>query len=374
MSKRRSRGEGSLYHWEEKGLWVGKLTLPDGRRKTRYAKTQKEVNEWLLAERGKISQGNYVPDEKLTLEAFLNRYVEDYCKNSLRPTTLNSYVSLIRKHIVPEIGNIKLTSLRADHLNQLYAKKLQAGMSNRSVEYIHGVIRRALNKAVKWGLLAKNPTDMASPPSVKTTTISTWNSDQVKLFLETIKDHRWAGIFYLACGVGMRKGEILGLPLSALEVEKGYLRVIQTLQYVPSKGLLILEPKTDKSRRMLVLPKFVVKALREHLVKRERLSKSSSWKESGLVFTTDIGTPISPRNLIRLFKSKIQEAGLPDIRFHDLRHGVASLLLEKNVHPKIVSELLGHSSVNLTLNTYSHIINPLNRVAADTMDDVVGRK
>ncbi len=118
----------------------------------------------------------------------------------------------------------------------------------------------------------------------------------------------------------------------------------------------------------------MIEALKEHLVKREVLSQSPHWKECELVFTTDIDTPISPRNLIRLFKDKIKEAGLPDIRFHDLRHGVASLLLEKNVHPKIVFELLGHSSVNLTLNTYFYIINPLNRVAADTMDDVVGHK
>jgi integrase len=118
----------------------------------------------------------------------------------------------------------------------------------------------------------------------------------------------------------------------------------------------------------------VIEALKEHLVKREVLSQSPHWKECGLVFTTDIGTPISPRNLIRLFKDKIKEAGLPDIRFHDLRHRVSSLLLEKKIHPKIVSELLGHSSVNLIFNTYSHIINPLNRVAADTMDDVVGHK
>ena len=114
--------------------------------------------------------------------------------------------------------------------------------------------------------------------------------------------------------------------------------------------------------------------MKDQQLKREKLSQSPHWKESGLACTTDIGTPISPRNLIRLFKSKTKEAGLPDIRFHDLRHGVASLLLEQNVHPKIVSERLGHSSVNLTLNTYSHIINPLNRVTADTMDDVVGRK
>jgi len=171
----------------------------------------------------------------------------------------------------------------------------------------------------------------------------------------------------------MRKGEILGLPLSALDIEKGNLRVIQTLQLVPGQGLRLLEPKTDKSRRMIVLPGFVVEALRTHLARRNEMSKSQNWKESGLVFTTDVGTPIVPRNLLRHFKNNLSSAGLPNIRFHDLRHTTASLLLEKNVHPKIVSELLGHSTVTLTLNTYSHIINPLSRVAADTLDEIVGQ-
>jgi integrase len=154
----------------------------------------------------------------------------------------------------------------------------------------------------------------------------------------------------------------------------GNLKVTQSLQYVPSQGLLTLEPKTDKSRRMIVLPGFVVEALKVHLAKRDLLSKASNWKETGLVFTTDIGTPVSPRNLIRHFKIKLEKAGLPEIRFHDLRHTTASILLENNVHPKIVQELLGHSTVTLTLNTYSHIINPLSRVAADTLDGVVSSK
>jgi integrase len=171
----------------------------------------------------------------------------------------------------------------------------------------------------------------------------------------------------------MRKGEILGLPLSALDIENGYLKVIQALQFVPGGGLILTEPKTDRSKRMIVLPAFVLESLKNHLLKRSELSTLSAWKESGLVFTTNIGTPISPRNLIRHFKTKLGEAGLPDIRFHDLRHTCASLLLEKNVHPKIVSELLGHSTITLTLNTYSHIINPINKVAADKMDEIVGQ-
>ncbi|MBV5342534.1 phage integrase SAM-like domain-containing protein, partial [bacterium] len=169
---------------------MGKLTMPDGKRRTKYSKTQKEVKDWLLSERGKLSQGTYIRDEKMTVEAFLNQYLEDYGKNSLRATTLHSYTEIIEKHIIPEIGNLKLSQLRGDHLNHLYSKKLSSKLSNRTVEYIHGILRRALNKAVKWGLLSKNPTDMASPPSVKFKQPSVWSSEQVKVFLEHVKDDR----------------------------------------------------------------------------------------------------------------------------------------------------------------------------------------
>ena len=374
MAKRRSRGEGSMYFWEKKDLWVGKITTPDGKRKTKYAKNKKDLKDWLLKERSKLSEGIYIPDEKVTLETFLRRYLEDYGKRSLRITTFQSYTLIIEKHIIPEIGKLRLTQLRPLHINHLLSKKLEAGYSNRWVEYIHGVLKRSLNKAVKWGLLTKNPAELVSPPSVKFKVPSTWNSDQVKTFLECIKNDRWSALYHLACGTGMRKGEILGLPLSALDIEKGYLKVIQTLQLVKGSGLMLLEPKIERSRRMIVLPGFVVESLRGHLARREQLTQSPRWKESGLVFTTDVGTPITPRNMVRHFKTHLSQAGLPDIRFHDLRHTTASLLLEKNVHPKIVSELLGHSTITLTLNTYSHIINPLSRVAADTMDDIVDQE
>jgi integrase len=291
---RRGKGEGSVYHWEEKDLWVGKLTTPDGSRKTKYAKTQKEIKDWLLSERGKLSQGIYQADDKITLEAFLKRYLEDYGERSLRATTFKSYSATIKLHILPELGRIRLSQLRGDQINHVLNQKLASGLSNRSVEYIHGVLRRSLNKAVKWGLILRNPTDMVSPPSVKFKTPRTWTSDQVKTFLESIRDDRWAGVYFLACGTGMRKGEILGLPLTALDIDKGYLKVIQSLQFVAGKGLLVFEPKTDKSRRMIVLPEFVLAALKTHLLRRVELSKNPRWKESGLVFTTDIGTPISP--------------------------------------------------------------------------------
>jgi integrase len=371
MTWSRARGLGSVYFVEKSGLWRASISLPNGKRKVKASRFQKEVKDWLIKERSRSSDG--YSDDRITLEAFLTRYLDDYCKRSLRSTTFQGYKSVIEDHIIPELGTVRLSQLRADQINHLLSKKLDAKLSNRFVEYIHGILKRSLNVATKWGLLAKNPALMVTPPKPVYKIPHTWSMDQVKSFLEVLKDDRWAAIYYLGCGTGMRKGEVLGLPLSALDLDKGYLMVVQTLQLVNGK-LELLEPKTQKSRRLIVLPDFVKEALRVHLFRRGMIAQSPAWKESGLVFTSDIGTPIFPRNLVRHFKTKLTEAGLPDIRFHDLRHTTASLLLEKNVHPKIVSELLGHSTITLTLNTYSHIINPINKVASSEMDDMFGSR
>ena len=147
--------------------------------------------------------------------------------------------------------------------------------------------------------------------------------------------------------------------------------VIQNLVFIPGGGLILQEPKTEKSRRMIVLPDFIKDALRIHLIKRQVLSQKPSWKELGLLFTTDIGTPINPQNMLKHFKRKLAEAGLPNIKFHSIRHSVASILLEQNTHPRLVAELLGHSSTKLTIDTYSHIINPMNTIVADTLQKAV---
>ena len=200
-----------------------------------------------------------------------------------------------------------------------------------------------------------------------------WTKEQVRVFLDHIRDDRWGAIYSLACGTGMREGEILALHWSEVDLKEGYLKVTQSLQAVKNMGLVVSEPKSEKSRRMLVLPAFVVDALKRHKSKQAGLKKSDKWHEEGLVFTTHNGTPISPRNLVRHFKKKAEEAGLPEIRFHDLRHTAASLLLEKNVHPKVVQEMLGHSQITLTLDTYSHVIPTMQKEAARTMDDLVGQ-
>ena len=161
--------------------------------------------------------------------------------------------------------------------------------------------------------------------------------------------------------------------MSAVNLDKRYLMVVQTLQYIPGQGIMMLPPKTEKSKRLIKLPEFIKEALRAHFVRRAVLAQNPLWKESRLVFTSDLGNPIFPRNMLTHFKKKLRAIGLPNIRFHDIRHTIATMLFaEKNVHPKLVTELLGHSTVVVTLNRYSHVINPLNTVVSDSLDDLMG--
>jgi integrase len=367
---RRSAGEGTLFFWEEKGLWVGRITLPDGKKRTKTSKKQQAVKDWLLAERNKVKQGIFVSDDKLTLGSFLNRYLEEHAKKSLRTSTLESYRFVIEKHIIPELGAVRLVALTPIQINHLISK-VASRRTERFAEYVLAILKASLNVALKWELIGKNPALLVTPPKVEFRVPTTWSAGELQTFLSHIKDDRWAGIYYLAC-TGMRKGEILGLPLSALHLDKGYLMVVQTLYFIQGKGIVLQQPKTKKSRRLIVLPDFVREALDIHLAKRQVLAQSPKWKESGLVFTTDIGTAINPHNMLKHFKANLTAVGLPNIKFHSLRHSVASILLERNVHVKLVSELLGHSNTSLTLNTYSHVINPLNTIASDTMNDALG--
>jgi integrase len=368
LAKKRAHGEGTIYFWEKKNLWVAKLSLPDGKRKTKYGKTQREVRDWLITARKAMQDGIFVENDTITVSQFLNRYLDDYAVHSLRPSTIASYRHNIKNHIIPVIGHIKLSQLRADHLHALYNQKLEEGLSPKTVQNLHSIVHRTLNKAVKWGLVNYNISDKAEAPKYQKKEMKTWTGEQVKRFLSYMENDRWWTLYVLACGTGMREGEILALRWQNVNLDEGHLKVVQALQAVKGYGLIFVEPKSKKSRRMVVLPEFVVEALSIHKERQAGLRKSPKWTEHGLVFTTNVGTPINPRNLIRHFKKKIGEADLPEIRFHDLRHTTATLLLESNTHPKIVQELLGHSSIILTLDQYSHVIPTLQQEAAKSLD------
>jgi integrase len=361
MVRRRSRGEGTIYQ-RPGGLWVAQFTLPNGKKRTKYSKSQKTVREWLKTQLNALKQGLLVEEEKITLSQFIDRYYTDVASHSLRPKTLESYEYLIRMHIKPDIGNIRLTALTPAHLQNLYSLKLNQGLSRRTVQYVHSILHRSLNQALKWGLVSRNVADLAEAPTVKRRAPQTLNQDEVRQFLSVVKDDRHYPLYVLSFS-GMREGELLGLHWEDVDFFSNTIHIKHAVQQLRGKGLVLTEPKSEKSRRSLAVPAFAMDALWEYREKTGRIS--------GLVFQTSNGTPISPRNLVRHFKKMLNKAGLPNIRFHDLRHTAATLLLSQGVHPKVVQEMLGHSQINLTLDTYSHVLPDIQQEAAEKMNGIL---
>jgi integrase len=276
MAKRRPKGEGSIYYRENKKLWVGQINLDDGQTKTKYAKTQKEIRDWLLEMRSAQRSGTFIEQDKITLAQFLDRYLADVAAHTLRPKTLEAYEYLIRLHIKPELGPIRLAALRPDQLQRLYADKLNAGLSRRTVQFLHAVLHKSLSQALKWGLVHRNVADLVDPPTVQRKERPTYSLEQVKAFLQQVEGHRWEPIYWLAVGTGLREGELLGVMLSDVQVEQHRLQVRHAIQYLVGKGLVITDPKSDSSKRAIPLPGFAVEAIQKQLAYRAEIKAAGA--------------------------------------------------------------------------------------------------
>ena len=363
MARRRSAGEGTVFFWESKGLWVGRITLPNGKKKTKYNKKQSVVKDWLLENRNQLRQGILPADDTVTVGEFMSNYMETVGKQTLRPTTQIMYNSYLRTHIVPELGKIKLKDLRPDHLQTFYKQKLDQGLSKRTVQIIHGTIRRSLNQAVAWQLIPRNVCSLVHAPRPDKKPAAFYTKEQLNTLLDAVKGERWELIYILLVYGGFREGEVLGIHVEDCDMVNHIINVRHQVITVKG-GMIIGEPKTKTSRRAVTLPAVAYDALKVHLEQLQR--------NRGLIFTTSSGRPISPRNFIRHFKKTVRDANLPDLTVHGIRHSHASLLLSAAVNPKIVQERLGHSSITLTLDTYSHVIPSLQQEAARKLDDLMG--
>ena len=243
---------------------------------------------------------------------------------------------------------------------------LGKGLSPRTVLHSHRVLREALAHAVSWGLLGRNVCEAVDPPRPQRKAMEAIDSADVQKFLDVAAESPYGPIFFLALYTGMRRSELLGLRWSAVDLEGKTVSVTETLQRITGKGLLVLQPKTSRSRRLMSLPPSAVALLRGLRVKQidERASLGVEWHQSDYVFSHFDGSPVDPDAVTHAFARVIKKAGLPHLRFHDLRHTHASLMLKQGVHPKIVSERLGHASITITLDTYSHVLPGLQEAAA----------
>jgi integrase len=242
------------------------------------------------------------------------------------------------------------------------------------VQLIHVTLHKALKQAVTDGLIPRNVTEAVKPPQPEKKEIRPLSPNQARALLEEVKGDRLESLYVLAVSTGMRQGELLGLKWEDVDLETGTVQVRRTLSTQTGKGVAFSPPKTAKGRRSIKLPEVAKKSLRKHLdaQREERTSLAGLWEDSGLVFTTRVGTPLGRQELVtRSFKPLLRKVGLPDIRFHDLRHTCATLLLSKGVHAKFVQELLGHANISITLDTYSHVLPGMGDATAGAMDETL---
>ena len=371
---RRGNGEGSISRRKD-GRWEAKYTAhtADGpKRRALYGKTRKEAADKLAKALADRVSGNTFDTENMSVGEYLDRWLNDSGRGSVRLSTYERHEQIVRLHLKPALGRVKLTKLTPAHVQGLYRDKLDSGLTPATVQKIHTVLHKALAQALKWNMIPHNVADAVKAPRPAPEEMHPLSPDEARKLIEAVRGDTLEALYVLAVHTGMRQGELLALKWEDVELNEGVICIKRTL--VRSGGRIAVgEPKTKGSRRPVHLTGTAVEALRGHLERQlddiERLG--DLYHDHGLVFTSGVGTLINLSNLHRRsFAPLLQRARLPQIRFHDLRHTCATLLLSRNVHPKYVQELLGHATVAITLDTYSHMIPGMGNHTARAMEDV----
>jgi integrase len=375
MAERRSAGEGSIYKLAN-GRWQGAVDLgwKDGQRirKRVTRKTRREVVLEMRELVAKAERGQLRPERAPTLAEWLDTYVAEVAQGRVRPSTLVSYQSHIAHHLKPGLGRHRIDQLRPQHIAAFYRDRLRT-LSPASVRRIHAVLRRALTVAVRWGLITTNPAIMVDPPPMSSTEPQPYSLAEARAFLTAAATDRLSARWVLALSLGLRQGEALGLQWDDIDFPRGRLQVRRALRLQPGGELALVKTKTLRSNRTLPMPGPLSSALQAHRASQaDELTRAADlWRDSDLVFTTAIGTPVHPRNDYRAFQRIIKNAGLRRIRLHDLRHTAASVLLAQGVPARVVMEILGYSQISVTLNTYTHVDTSLTQEAADRMEQAL---
>lgn len=368
----RAYGEGTIFQRAEDGMYVGRISITDanGKRKpkTVYGKTYDEAAGKLDTILKNLARGLFVATRDQTTAQYLAVWLEDTVKPHLAPRTYEDYAETVRRHIAPHIGTIALDKLSPQDVQRMIVtvtKAVSPQMGNRC----RRTLRTALTRAMKWGYVARNVASLTDAPKITSREMIALAPDDARKLLLAVAGDRLEALYTVALALGLRQGEALGLRWQDVDLETRTLTVRYQLQRVDGKPMLV-EPKTPKSRRTLALPGIAVDALRRHRVQQleERLWAGSRWQEGGLVFTSTIGTPVDEHNLRKQFRALVMKAGLPHMRFHDLRHSAASLLAAQGATARDVMETLGHTQIATTMNLYTHVFTERKTELADLMD------
>ncbi len=369
MSKRtRGNGVGSIYQRTGRAGWYVALSQNGKRKIYHYAPDGKplsksQADQVLAAAKVARERGELAMAPSQTLESYLKAWLEQVVKPARRPGTHRGYEQLVRVHIVPALGSVRVDRLTPAQLQAFINAKLATSLSPRTVQYMFAVLRAALARAVKWGIVARNVCDLVDAPSVERDEIQPFTRAEAAKLLAVSAGNRLEALYTVALGMGLRQGEALGLQWDDVDFAERQLHVRRQLLRIDHK--LTLAPlKTKKATRTLTMPKVVLEALQDH----RRRHIAAGLLPAGFVFVAENGSPLDSRNVVRGYKALLKRAGLPDRRFHDLRHSAGSILLAQGASPKVVQAVLGHSQFQVTANTYLHVDRELHDDAAERMD------
>ena len=368
--------QSGFYDISSDGRWVGSLSLPDGTRKVFYGKKQSEVIAKLDEAANDLRRGMLAVGSTTTLQEYLENWLENVHKPTIRLSTYLNYRKLLNNYLVPGLGKVKLQKLTPQQVQVFYSQKMSDGLAPKTVNNMHGVLHKALDNAVKWNILSRNVCDAVTPPRIPRKEKNVLTKQQAHTLLEEVRTHRLEALLTLAITTGMREGELLALHWQDVNFEDCSLQVKRAVSYLKGYGYIESEPKTAKGRRMIKLPVFVVAILRRHKAQQEehRREVGSAWIEKDLMFTNAQGYFYSASTLRKVFRWFLVSIGLPHMRFHDLRHSAATILLAMNVHPKVVQEILWHSQIAMTLDVYSHALPSMQEEVTKQWDSEFGQQ
>lgn len=368
---RRGKNEGSVYQRKD-GRWVGQVTFWHGGKRQRrsfYGVTREEAAKKLRKGQNTTDDNLPFTPENLTVSAHLTMWLAEK-KKTLRPESWRRYDDLSRLYIVPEIGHVRLAKLAVTHVQGLH-NALAQRVSGTTCQHAHGVLHAALQDALRWGVVSRNVASLVTAPRRSTGEMRFLGPEDARDLLVAAKGDPLEALYALALTTGLREGELQALRWSNVDLDRRQVRVIATLTAVKDGSPVFGEPKTQHSKRTVYLSEVAVEALEAHCAQQDfqRCRVGSAWEDFGLVFTRELGQPLT-RGYIRnrSFKKLLTKAALPDMRFHDLRHSAASLLLAEGTPVRLVSEMLGHSDVKTTLSIYAHVIPGMQEQAASAMD------
>ncbi|HLI50999.1 MAG TPA: site-specific integrase [Thermomicrobiaceae bacterium] len=377
---RRGRGEGSIHQRESDGRWTGALDLGyrGGKRRRRYVygATRDEVAKKLRKLASDHDTGRALFSDRQKLGDYLADWLADTVEPSAAPRTYESYEMICRVHLTPALGRIPLGKLTPRDVQRFLNDARDQGRSPRSVAYYRAVLRKALNDAISWGLIERNPAEPVSPPRQRKPKKRYLMPDEAERLAGAVAEDPLGPLVMTTLGLGLRMGEVLGLRWRDIDHEARTVDLRTQLQRVKGQGLVLSPLKSENAEATVPLPDIVVDALkaqRKRLAEL-RLKAGPVWQDHDLVFPSTIGTPRDPNNLERAWRKLAERVGLDWLNFHGLRHGFGSLLAARKVHPRVAMQQMRHSQLSLTMEIYTHVAPELAREAAAEIDRALGKR